>query len=209
MATEATPGELGSNDQLGLVPERAAMHPLEVEFVRGTLHLNGKPAQEWIDLADSEGTRAVKYLRRARKAEAALADALFVLGMVDKNNRIDAGEKGKAWSGRFVVDEVRRVLAGKPAPDFTIGGPNSAGLTQCVADNARLAEQVDNLRAALQWYADGLHFDKASPDAWDTVSGEPQNWWCDEAGTATVEDGSIAAMVLRGELTGAQVQAME
>ena len=70
------------------------------------------------------------------------------------------------------------------------------------------AARVD-LEAALQWYADGLHFDKASPDAWDTVSGEPQNWWCDEAGTATVEDGSIAAMVLRGELTGAQVQALE
>lgn len=78
-----------------------------------------------------------------------------------------------------------------------------------IADNARLAEQVENMRAALQWYADGLHFDKASPDAWDTVSGEPPNWWCDEAGTATVEDGSIAAMVLRGELTGAQVQALE
>jgi len=39
-----------------------------------------------------------------------LADALFVLGMVDKNNRIDAGERGKAWSGRFVAEEVRRVL---------------------------------------------------------------------------------------------------
>lgn len=63
--------------------------------------------------------------------------------------------------------------------------------------------------AALQWYADGLHFDKASPDAWDTVSGEPQNWWCDEAGTATVEDGSIAAMTLRGELTAAQIQALD
>lgn len=32
----------------------------------------------------------------------------------------------------------------------------------------------ENIRAALQWYADGLHFDKASPDAWDTVSGEPE-----------------------------------
>ena len=67
----------------------------------------------------------------------------------------------------------------------------------------------ENIRAALQWYADGLHFDKASPDAWDTVSGEPQNWWCDEAGTATVEDGSIAAMTLRGELTAAQIQALD
>lgn len=66
-----------------------------------------------------------------------------------------------------------------------------------------------DLVAALQWYADGLHFDKASPDAWDTVSGEPQNWWCDEAGTATVEDGSIAAMTLRGELTAAQIQALD
>lgn len=74
---------------------------------------------------------------------------------------------------------------------------------------AKNADEVLNLRAALQWYADGLHFDKASPDAWDTVSGEPQNWWCDEAGTATVEDGSIAAMVLAGELTGEQVQALE
>ncbi len=71
------------------------------------------------------------------------------------------------------------------------------------------ADEIENLRAALQWYADGLHFDKASPDAWDTVSGEPQNWWCDEAGTATVEDGSIAAMTLRGELTAAQIQALD
>ena len=45
-----------------------------------------------------------------------LDDALFVLGMVDKNNRINAGEKGKAWSGRFVVEEVRRVLSGAARP---------------------------------------------------------------------------------------------
>ena len=69
------------------------------------------------ELADSEGTRAVECLRRARNAEATLADALFVLGMVDKNNRIDAGETGKAWSGRFVADEVRRVLAGESGDD--------------------------------------------------------------------------------------------
>lgn len=69
--------------------------------------------------------------------------------------------------------------------------------------------EIQTLRAALQWYADGLHFDKASPDAWDTVSGEPQNWWCDEAGTATVEDGSIAKMTLAGELTAAQIQALD
>jgi hypothetical protein len=53
-------------------------------------------------------------------------------------------------------------------------------------------------REALQFYADKRHFDLADPDAWDTVSGEPRNFWCDEAGTATVEDGSVAAMALAG-----------
>ncbi|HOF31410.1 MAG TPA: hypothetical protein PK441_11225 [Burkholderiaceae bacterium] len=65
-----------------------------------------------------------------------------------------------------------------------------------------------DLVAALTFYADGQHFDKADPDAWDTVSGEPQNWWCDEAGTATVEGGSIAEMALAGKLTAAQIEAM-
>lgn len=68
---------------------------------------------------------------------------------------------------------------------------------------------IENLMTALKWYADGEHFTKADPDAWDTVSDEPQNWWCDEAGTAMVEDGSLAKMVLSGEVTGAQLHAME
>ncbi len=58
--------------------------------------------------------------------------------------------------------------------------------------------QIKNLRKALQFYADGHHFIKSDGDAWDTVSGEPQNYWCDEAGTATVEDGSIAKLALAG-----------
>ena len=69
--------------------------------------------------------------------------------------------------------------------------------------------EIASLRAALKWYADGEHFTKAQPDAWDTVSGEPQNWWCDEAGTAMVEDGTLAGMVLAGKLTGAQLGALE
>ena len=66
-----------------------------------------------------------------------------------------------------------------------------------------------DLIAALQFYAAGQHRITVDDAAWDTVSGEPQNWWCDEAGTATVEDGSIAAMTLRGELTAAQIQALD
>lgn len=53
-------------------------------------------------------------------------------------------------------------------------------------------------REALQFYADGSHFNMAVQDAWDTVSGEPTNFWCDEAGTATVEDGTVAKMALAG-----------
>lgn len=59
--------------------------------------------------------------------------------------------------------------------------------------------EIENLRKALKFYADGEHFIKADDSAWDTVSGEPQNYWCDEAGTATVEDGSIARLALSGQ----------
>jgi hypothetical protein len=96
-------------------------------------------------------------------------------------------------------------------PDCSAGAP-TRDLVERLRDSSgghinglydrEAADAIENLRAALQWYADGLHFDKASPDAWDTVSGEPQNWWCDEAGTAMVEDGSLASMVLAGKLTG-------
>lgn len=57
--------------------------------------------------------------------------------------------------------------------------------------------RIEILESALRFYARGNHamLDK---DAWDTVSGEPQNYWCDEAGTATVEDGRIAKNFLLG-----------
>lgn len=51
---------------------------------------------------------------------------------------------------------------------------------------------------ALRFYANRDHMALADESAWDTVSGEPPNFWCDEAGTATIEDGAIAAMALRG-----------
>ena len=70
------------------------------------------------------------------------------------------------------------------------------------------ADEIALLRDALKWYADGEHFTKADPNAWDTVSGEPQNWWRDEDGTAMVEDGSLAGMALAGKLTAAQLRAM-
>lgn len=68
---------------------------------------------------------------------------------------------------------------------------------------ARLTDEVSRLRANvstargwLQYYADGSHFIQHDPTAWDTVSGEPENFQEDEAATATVEDGSMAKLAL-------------
>ena len=53
-------------------------------------------------------------------------------------------------------------------------------------------KQRDELLAALEFYAEGHHFILHDANAWETVSGEPQNFQEDEANTATVEDGSVA-----------------
>mgnify|MGYP006889689334 CR=1 FL=1 len=70
------------------------------------------------------------------------------------------------------------------------------------ADDLRSAvaaiKERDALRRALQFYADKDHMLLGEPDAWGTVSGEPQNFWCDDAGTATIEDGWVAREVLAG-----------
>ncbi|WP_164964273.1 hypothetical protein [Rubrivivax sp. JA1026] len=67
----------------------------------------------------------------------------------------------------------------------------------------------DDLIAALSFYAKGEHFVMSDSGAWDTVSGEPQNWYCDEAGTAMVEDGTIASRTLDGQLTAQDIAAMD
>jgi len=56
-------------------------------------------------------------------------------------------------------------------------------------------KNAGRLRRGLDFYAQQSHF--LFDDGWDTVSGEPQNFWCDEYG-ATVEDGTIAKLVLAG-----------
>ena len=55
-----------------------------------------------------------------------------------------------------------------------------------------LVAQRDVLLAALEFYAEGHHFILHDANAWETISGEPQNFQEDEANTATVEDGSVA-----------------
>lgn len=63
---------------------------------------------------------------------------------------------------------------------------------QLTASAARSTE----LERGLKFYADGNHLLLADPDEWDTCSGEPINFLHDSAGTASVEDGSIAKQIL-------------
>ena len=122
----------------------------------------------------------------------------------------------KAFDDLRFVERMCLVDPPHPAKELDVG--YRIGLVRKDLEAALAAPQptipsdqdvIENLMTALQWYANGEHFCKCDPNAWDTVSGEPQNWWCDEAGTATIEDGSLAKMVLSGEITGAQLQAME
>ena len=66
------------------------------------------------------------------------------------------------------------------------------------AAKALEAAQADQkrLRRGLDFYARGCHFSHDG-NVWETVSGEPPNYWCDEQGT-TVEDGGVAKAFLDG-----------
>ncbi len=83
---------------------------------------------------------------------------------------------------------------GAPAPSAEAGQEVDDAPAAPDARDLRIAVLED----ALRFYAKGDHFGLSDKDAWDTVSGEPQNWWCDEAGTATIEDGTLAALALKG-----------
>lgn len=67
-----------------------------------------------------------------------------------------------------------------------------------IAELRAAAAHIPNLEAALRYYAEGHHFEVSDSNWWDTCSGEPINFYFDEAGTAQVEDGSLAKMVLAG-----------
>ena len=73
--------------------------------------------------------------------------------------------------------------------------------SRCESLQSQLAEALkdaERLKRGLKFYADGCHFSAdGETDTWETVSGEPQNFWCDEAGT-TIEDGGIAKQFLQG-----------
>lgn len=82
------------------------------------------------DVAFLRGTVGVSNEARAcvERLKDALDEALFVLRMVDTNNRIREGDDKnvatgrarKAWDGKFVAAEVRRVLAAAGSTGATV-----------------------------------------------------------------------------------------
>lgn len=101
----------------------------------------------------------------------------------------------------MTLEQVRNVLREEARYQRRMMRTTPPGMMEKLADAidahlAQLARENDALRKALQFYADGHHFLLSDAAAWDTVSGESPNYWCDEAGTATVEDGSVARQVL-------------
>lgn len=89
-----------------------------------------------------------------------------------------------------------------PAGSYAAGFISGSGMCEkCDAampakDIKPMGGEMAIVTAALKFYADGDHFLLADPDAWDTCSGEPINFQHDDAGTASVEDGSIAKNAL-------------
>jgi len=112
---------------------------------------------------------AASYELTKRERDAARAALADVSAAIGTNEFMDPPDGGSP----SLAEQVRRMRA---------------ALAEAQRDAARL-------RRGLAFYADGSHF--YHDDGWDTVSGEPQNFWCDEHG-ATVEDGAIAKHVLNG-----------
>ena len=100
-----------------------------------------------------------------------------------------------------LVAEVERLRAEVTRPESTDMTLMRALVQSQATELERLRKDAEQMREALMFYAEGDHF-TFDRDAWDTVSDEPQNYWCDEAGTATVEDGTIAKLALDAAMKG-------
>lgn len=84
-----------------------------------------------------------------------------------------------------------------------INGPTFMG--EPVLPKKQPEPDVTLMAEALEFYANGDHLIFSDENEWDTVSGEPQNWLCDAAGTAAVETGCFAKAALAAYRKGGDV----
>ena len=107
--------------------------------------------------------------------------------------------RGQLTAAQSELAALREELAGQMK--LNTSAAIAIGQVQNVAHDLQqrltAAEQRNaTLETALKFYADGDHLLLADPDEWDTCSGEPINWLHDAAGTASVEDGSVAKQAM-------------
>lgn len=191
-------------------PDREALTDLIAEQLRGTYHCN-RVWEAWF-----VGTMSQRDFEPVYDSDTPgeIADAIIAKLDADRAARAQASAEVEPVASNYSLDTdthgIRALTCDAIMGAITLGAQNTnpapeghwlAPFWQMANAQQAAVEPVatiEELRSALKFYADKNHFILSDQDAWDTVSGEPQNWWCDEAGTATVEDGSVAAMALRG-----------
>jgi len=110
--------------------------------------------------------------------------------------------EGTRWGWSHLPERVAAAIAAIDVMQKA-AALNGAEVERLRMENAEMRRKVEALREALRFYAQREHFALSDANAWDTVSGEPQNYWCDDAGTATVEDGATARAALASIAEGA------
>lgn len=123
---------------------------------------------------------------------------------VSLRERLFRGWKGCSNHGCVVVEPRPGMVKTNSTCQCVVNASRSQlymlqGSIQSVLSATTQAEQqpdVTLMAEALEFYANGDHLMFSDENAWDTVSGEPQNWLCDAAGTATVETGCFAKAAL-------------
>ena len=91
------------------------------------------------------------------------------------------------------LGELRRATFPTPAAQPTA----ALSYAQLDAANVGLANESARLQEALRFYADKQHIQLSEPSKWDAPDDEASNWLCDDAGTATIEDGWMAREALK------------
>lgn len=147
------------------------------------------------------------YMRRLERAVA----ARYETRIADLDDRLHEALKerdtAESWADGVAkaVEQRFRVSVGEHSNAENPWAKAVAILNGEYITDSDQDRRITELEEALRFYATGEHFVLCDRNAWDTVSGEPPNFWCDEAGTATVEDGTVARHLLERTAYAGQV----
>lgn len=144
----------------------------------------GFVGESWLDQGDEPNTYANDYVQGA-----------WV--MWQANRPAQTEQRPEAWQYKEKDGNWYPITPGFIADAQRYGHEVRPLYAAPIAQTAPPAAQdVSGLVEALEYYAHGDHLLLADPDSWDTCTGEPVNFLHDAAGTASVEDGSIAKVAL-------------